>query len=351
MLSVGNRTGRACRRSMRSKGRGLKMLRQSAASSIAESWSREFEASPSTQKEEDIADGDIDGAEEEICELLGYDLGESLIRQVGKQFSESERTEARRLCGFETAETVAQPQAIWLIGPSASGKSTLAPKIAAWVGAEDQGYALVDGEPFRDSHRGYQAALTEGKQQGCVWWGAYVGIRENVNKEKQAMLEDAVEAKKNLVIPSTCLRSSQSVDVAEMLLGKGYLVHIVAVYGEKEEIVKRGRRRAMEKGKRYDPREFELALQAFAPMLKLCNGQYRMVCTTIAGAEPCVATDEGQGPISDEEIQRICDKVYAVYSAESCDLVDDSYKVTSWAALALTFICMFNISSSSPFRS
>jgi len=265
-----------------------------------------------------LDDAATGGAEEEICELLGYDLGETLIRQIGRDFSEAERREAYRESGFERATKAEQPQAIWLIGPSASGKSTLAPSAASWVGVEDGNFVMVDGEAFRDSHRGYQEALMEGKQRGCVWWGAYVGIRENVNKEKQGMLRAAVDASKNLVIPSTCLRKSQCVDVANMLCGRGYLVHIVGMYGQREEIVTRGRRRAMEKGKRYDPREFGIALRQFAPMLRLCNGRYFMVCTT--GEDTFAPKCSGSAPLSEEDVQHICREVLLECNAEECEV-------------------------------
>lgn len=262
--------------------------------------------------EEDEEDADADM--EEICELLGYDFGENLKHQIGRDFTEAERLAARRAAGYDGANSTAAPQAIWLIGPSASGKSTLAPRAAGWSGmlSDGGGYVLVDGEMFRDSHQGYQAALQEGHNMGCVWWGAYTTIRENVNKEKQAMLRDAVQASKNLVIPSTCLRRSQCVDVAAMLLESGYKVHIVGIYGEKEEIVRRGRKRAMEKGKRYDPREFVLALRQFAPMLRLCNGKYWMVCTT--SDSPYDPTDEGVGPLSEGNVQDVCGRVFGVFA-------------------------------------
>jgi len=269
-------------------------------------------------KFDDVEDCDViddeaaEGAEEEICELLGWEMGDSLIRQLHRPFNETERREARCSAGCEGAvKGREQPQAIWLIGPSASGKSTLAPIAASWVGINSDDFVMVDGEFFRDSHQGYQAALSEGNQHGCVWWGAYVGIRESVNLEKQAMLQDSIKAHQNLVIPSTCLRQSQCTDVVQKQLEHGYKVHIVGIYGDKEVIVGRGRKRAMEKGKRYDPREFGLALKQFAPMLRLCNGRYFMVCTT--SEDSSTPTDQGAAPLSESGIKDACMKVLDVY--------------------------------------
>lgn len=257
-------------------------------------------------------------AEEEICEVVGYELGDELISKIGREFEDDERQEAYKECGFTDAVSSERPQAIWLIGPSASGKSTLAPIAAGWAGISDEGYVTVDGEPFRDSHRGYQEALQEGKQKGCVWWGAYVGIRENVNDEKQDMLALAADERKHLVIPSTCLRRSQCVDVAEMLLERGYKVHIVGIYGNREEIVRRGQKRSVHKGKRYDPREFGMALRQFAPMLRLCTGEWKMMCST--NEDWKIPTDEGTGPLAEEEIERICRKIADAYHGHSMSL-------------------------------
>jgi len=103
-----------------------------------------------------------------------------------------------------------------------------------------------------------------------------------------------------------------------MLLENGYLVHIVGVHGDKEEIMSRGSKRAMEKGKRYDPREFSLALRQFGPMLERCNGRFRMVCTTSKTA-PWEITDEGEGPLTAERIQEACSKVTGAQPAATAE--------------------------------
>lgn len=259
---------------------------------------------------DEIEEGEIGGAEAEICELIGYDMGESLDREIGKAFTQEELTEAYKRSGFYDAKPSNRPAAMWLIGPSACGKSTLAPLSADWVGMQSDKYVTIDGEYFRDCHHGYQYALTAGQQRGCVWWGAYVGIRENINHEKQKLLQLAVQDRKHLMIPSTCLRKSQCVDVVQMLRANGYEIHVVGVYGDKDEIVQRGRSRAMQKGKRYDPREYEIALTRFAPMLRLCTGLFRMVCTT--GGSPFTTIDEGHAPITEDKIESVCKKVFSL---------------------------------------
>lgn len=62
-------------------------------------------------------------------------------------------------------------------------------------------------------------------------------------------------------------------------------------------------------GKRYDAREFELALRMFAPMLRLCTGMWRMVCTTDAD----VPEQAGRAPLKEEDIEKICRSVFAMY--------------------------------------
>ena len=264
-----------------------------------------------SSKADDSLDEDAASGDDAICELIGYDMGESLSTEISEPFTEEELHAAYVASGYYSAKRARKKAAMWLIGPSACGKSTLAPKAAQWTGMDVEGYVTIDGEVFRDAHHGYQNAITEGQQHGCVWWNAYLGIRENINEEKQLLLERARNDGKHLMIPSTCLRRSQCVDVAEDLVQAGYEIHIVGVFGNKATIVERGQKRAMNAGKRYDPREFELALQMFAPMLRLCTGTWRMVCTTDdASSQKDI---HGEAPLEEADIERICKDVFSMY--------------------------------------
>jgi len=249
-------------------------------------------------------------------------MDDQLDREITKEFTDEERIVAYRSAGMLNAKSSEKPCAIWLIGPSASGKSTLALSMSEWVGIAEEGYVTIDGEHFRDSHTGFQHALLDGQQKGCVFWGAYVGIRENINKEKQLMLEKACQERKHLMIPSTCLRKDQCIDVIKMLQELGYAIHIVGVYGDKDTIVKRGMKRAMEQGKRYDPREFEIALAMFAPMLRLCTGVYRMVSTTETGDAWHRVTCEGAGPLEEADVKKICKQTFKCLlgDEDACEL-------------------------------
>jgi len=253
---------------------------------------------------EDTAD---DGTEE-ICEIIGYDMSDNLERELGRPFREHELKNAYEMSGFYKAESHEKPAAIWLIGPSACGKSTRAPELAEICGMSEDDYVTVDGDAFRDAHEGYQKAVEDGHQHGCVFWGAYVGIRETINEEKQVMLDKAMQERKNMIIPSTCLRRSQCIDVAKMLRSNGYAIHIAGVYGDKATIIARGRKRSAARGKRYEPREFEVALTRFAPMLRLCTAKWIMVRNT---GDNQGVTGQGDGPLSEQQIKEICEGVFA----------------------------------------
>ncbi|CAE8622329.1 unnamed protein product [Polarella glacialis] len=272
-----------------------------------------FPLSGQLHAQTDALDQSAENEDEEICELIGFELDDTLERKLRRPFTDAERQAAYKLSGFDVAKSATRPSALWLIGPSACGKSTLAPQMASKLGMADEGYVVVDGEYFRDTHEGYLEALSSGLQKGCVWRGAYVGIRENINSEKQLLLEQSMREKKHMIIPSTCLRRSQCVDVAKTLQANGYDIHIVGVYGDKDTIVSRGRKRAMTAGKRYEPREFEIALTMFAPMLRLCTGEWHMVCTT--GDVPFRTTGHGHGPLSEPQVKEICEDAFSIFHA------------------------------------
>jgi len=201
--------------------------------------------------------------------------------------TDDERSRAWRLAGYGTASDGHQaPVALWLIGPSAVGKSTLASAVAVDFGisqrscegdnGESPAYGLdavaVDGVYFRDVHAGYQEWVTSSE-----WWTAYPTYKPVINEEKQALLRAAAGRRQHLVIPHTCLNLKKCVSIMNNLKDQGYTNHVLAVYGPKGEVARRGVARERREGKRYACSEYESSIAAFGPLVKLCNGRYRVV--------------------------------------------------------------------------
>lgn len=211
---------------------------------------------------------------DELCEIAGWDLEEQayfgLLRQP---MSSASREEAWRRCNFYSAiQGLQRPSALWIVGPSAAGKSTVARSRARELGLDEHGWVLIDGEMFREEHPGFVAARRDGNAKGCVWWGAYSQLKGMFNEEKDRLMATSIQRRQNLVIPHTCLDLESCLGVIRNLKAHGYVCHVLGVYGDRQELMARGRRRAMEQGKRYEPREYELSMQAMEPMMAEANG-------------------------------------------------------------------------------
>lgn len=217
-----------------------------------------------------------------------------------RPLTEEERGEAWRAANFYDATSDnAGPIALWILGPSSVGKSTLTaavghefgiPQVPAEEGSphpqpslensicseEDVRRCLdaviVDGEFMRDAH-----ALWQQWVRTDDWRSAYPELKAIINREKDRMQEAAVAERKHLVIPQTMLNLGKGLTDLARLVGQGYTNHVLAVIAPLEECRRRGRVREVSTGKRYQSSEFEQSIQAIPPMVAACNGRYQLI--------------------------------------------------------------------------
>lgn len=189
-------------------------------------------------------------------------------------FSLDEQQQARRDAGLGMAtERQVKPIALWILGPSAVGKSTLAKNKASDFGIPSKDGAPdavhVDGQFFRDAHALYQEwTKTED------WKAAYPALKSRINEEKQQMLLDAINHKVHLIIPQTCMDLESCLYEVQRLTDAGYVNNVIAIQAPKEEVARRGRSRAEADGKVYNPMQFDKSVAALQPMIEESNGRF-----------------------------------------------------------------------------
>jgi len=226
-----------------------------------------------------------------ICEDLGLGLPAELDRRLRAPFEAEELEQGFRRAGLRSASPVAagrSPIAVWVLGPSAVGKSTVASKFAVDLGVpprsckrDELDAVQIDGDLLRLEHTGYQEVVRHGLDQGCVWHEAYPALRSQLRDGKESLLRQAVSQRQNLVIPHTCQRLEHDcLGPLRELVRAGYTNHIVMVQGDREEIQRRGEQRAQALGKRYAAEEYDASLRSFEPMARHANGQVLSVWNT-----------------------------------------------------------------------
>eukprot|EP00419_Tripos_fusus_P051446 CAMPEP_0172815138 /NCGR_PEP_ID=MMETSP1075-20121228/11602_1 /TAXON_ID=2916 /ORGANISM="Ceratium fusus, Strain PA161109" /LENGTH=568 /DNA_ID=CAMNT_0013654969 /DNA_START=25 /DNA_END=1728 /DNA_ORIENTATION=- len=207
---------------------------------------------------------------------------------VPRPLTEFERQAAWRQANFYCATPRRErPVALWILGPSSVGKSTLTAKLAGDLGippaaveAQAEGgdqrcqldAVLVDGEFMREAHGLWQRWV-----KTPDWRSAYPALKSLINKEKDAMCTEAALQRKHLVIPQTMLNLEKGLTEIEELTWSGYTNNVLAIVAPLEDCQRRGRRREVATGKRYEPREFEQSISAIVPMTERCNGRFKAV--------------------------------------------------------------------------
>lgn len=241
----------------------------------------------------------------DICELAGWELQEEIARNLHRKLHVEERQIAWNSCGFFQAHRgLEAPIALWLVGPSASDKGRWTLPKAQELGLGSNGWVLLEGELFREAHKGFMAARQDGQRKHCVWWDAYTSLRPFIDEEKKTLLKAVMEQRMHVVIPSTCLLLEDSLAQMEELKSEGYLCHVIGLCGDREEIARRGHERAVQEGKQYEPREYDAAMRALKPMMKACNGRFQVVSISAADAGSVLAS--GAGPQFDMLQQAVC---------------------------------------------
>jgi len=194
----------------------------------------------------------------------------------------------------------AKPIALWIIGPSSVGKTTLAaltgtrygiPELACDSPGSDVpadhnlDAVFIDGEFMRREHAQWNDLIcSEG------WRSAYPLLKKTFNAEKDQMFVAAARSRKHLIIPHTGLQTKKTIKDMQCLAKVGYCNHVVAVLASLEDCHRRGRAREVKTGKRYQPSEFKMSLSAIVPMIEACDGRFEVL---EAHEEPLV---EGERP-------------------------------------------------------
>lgn len=195
-----------------------------------------------------------------------------------RAFLDSEREDAWLGANFYAASSGHErPIALWIIGPSAVGKTTLSKTVCTEfdIGVRKDGppdAVMIDGEFFRDAHGMYKEWA-----HSSEWASAYPAMKPMINQEKHGMLIEASKQQKHLIIPHTCLQVEVCIEEMRELIRRGYINHVLAVTAAREEVAHRGRERELKTGKRYASSEYSRSIAAFEPMILGANGRYELV--------------------------------------------------------------------------
>mmetsp|Transcript_83445 Transcript_83445/g.193991 ORF Transcript_83445/g.193991 Transcript_83445/m.193991 type:complete len:318 (+) Transcript_83445:56-1009(+) len=200
-----------------------------------------------------------------------------------RPLTEDERQVAWQLANyFDASSDHESPIALWILGPSSVGKSTLTTELGCSFdipmqhSGKDVGAHLdaviIDGEFMREAHDVWRSWVRTDD-----WRSAYPALKLTINTEKDSLEDAAVARRKHLVIPQTMLNLSKGLSDVARLTSKGYTNHVLAIVAPLEDCRRRGLAREVKTGKRYQPLEFERSISAIPAMVSASNGCYKLI--------------------------------------------------------------------------
>ena len=151
-----------------------------------------------------------------------------------------------------------RPAALFVFGPPAVGKSSIAHVRAAEIFGRVENAVLVDGAEFRDVHGGYQAVAIHGKTHKLLHadaWPLFKGSKVPA-RLKQRLFREAVADRQHLLIPD-CANDVPKVDeMLEALLEAGYELHAMCMWAPLSITRSRGEPRSLREGKPWSAKQY-----------------------------------------------------------------------------------------------
>ena len=250
------------------------------------------------------------GADKATFNVVTDEIPDELLELLRRDFTAAEIAIIYARVNFTIAPSVQQPGALFVLGPSAVGKSvfiaaqvppqkTHAPKITAcriallptcapfrsclitrFAIAAAQAISLfgsvnnaviVDGAEFREAHAGFQAVTVHGLEHKVLHadaWKIFRSVEATEGKGKgistklkKTILHAAIENRQHLIIPDCANYPSRLHATIQMIRDAGYNVHAICLWAPLSVCQERGEPRSMREGKLWSGDDYELSVQ------------------------------------------------------------------------------------------
>lgn len=214
-------------------------------------------------------------------EVVRDQIPTDMLARLLRDFSPAEVDQIEISCGRTLAPAVDQPSALFVLGPSAVGKTYLTDATAAQLFGSAQNAVVIDGDIFREWHQGWCEVVRHGVRRHVLHEDAWVKFKkvqttvsEGSGSEdgascalgistalKQRILNGAVASRQNLIIPSCANQPEKLTAELEHLAAAGYKLHAVCLWAPLSATQRRGEPRSVREGKRWDGKDYDISVR------------------------------------------------------------------------------------------
>lgn len=196
--------------------------------------------------------------EPQIFQVVRGKIPSDLKTQLSAPLSEMDKNSIFNEVGLLSATSLPKqekPKVLWLFGPPAAGKSTLASeRTSELFGSND--FVCVDGDEIRDRHPAFRAVTQHGLESRVLHKDAWEILKETgcVEGLKKQILQKAIENRQNITMPDCALKPKRVMEMLKALQNADYEMHAICLWAPASEAERRGRVRSIQTGKAYSPK-------------------------------------------------------------------------------------------------
>eukprot|EP01061_Rhynchopus_euleeides_P016039 TRINITY_DN27209_c3_g1_i1.p2 TRINITY_DN27209_c3_g1~~TRINITY_DN27209_c3_g1_i1.p2 ORF type:complete len:506 (+),score=179.19 TRINITY_DN27209_c3_g1_i1:326-1843(+) len=135
--------------------------------------------------------------------------------------------EAIHLNSAQSQPEQVDPRALFVIGPAAAGKSAVRVKTEDMLQINLADYVEIDGDEFREKHHGWMEVLNSDPTTG--YREALNVLLPYTRSLKKRFLEQAIQNRKNIMLPSTGSNFEKLLKEVEAVRARGYRVDVIGL--------------------------------------------------------------------------------------------------------------------------
>lgn len=194
------------------------------------------------------------GGDDQVFHVVNDEIPDSLRPLLEQPFTQEEREALFHAIDLTVAEHVPEPdrpKALWVFGPPAVGKSTMADEKGMLLFGRPDNAVVIDGDDIRMAHKGFQRVAQHGLTHQKVHadaWAIFKGTKY-IDELKKEIVKTAISNRQNLKIPDAALNPKRINTMLSELEAANYEMHAICLWAPKSETMVRGFARSVKAGK------------------------------------------------------------------------------------------------------
>lgn len=207
------------------------------------------------------------GGDDQVYHIVRDEIPDNLKPLLSLPFTTEEREALFHAIDLTVAEHVPvpdRPKALWVFGPPAVGKSTMADEKGSQLFGRSDNAVVIDGDDMRMAHHGFQRVAQHGLLNHKVHADAWTIFKATkyIDGLKEEIVAKAIQNRQNLKIPDAALNPKRIYSMLEHLEASNYEMHAICLWAPKSETEVRGRARSVKAGKVFSTSFYHKASEA-----------------------------------------------------------------------------------------